>query len=394
MSRCTSGTTTNHTYNSFSQLTNTGYVYDALGRNTSIPSVDTPNQTGAITLAYNTNDQVTLISQAGVSTSYGYDVEGRRLNESTGGVTTTKHYTDSSDNPAWSVQTGAGAPAKTEIYLPSLGSGLNVVTTTQNNVKTVSMQLHDLRGNTVTTIDLDTDTATAWSSYDEYGNPVTTNPTNTNNINYSTYGQAERATTITGLILMGARVYNAITNQFLGQDPIRAGNENAYTSPTDSINSTDFTGSICDPGSVNTGAHVSGAFEFCPKPVVPSQARTFNKIFFKQLSTFGTTSWKKQKFEQKPTALGVASENLASFRVDRRFSTLNIASSHYSWERNLVWLKRAMASGRPIVLTDNPYPAWGKGNLGGKTYSKELGVLRKNGHTFLRVGGGLWIARR
>ncbi len=243
---CSAGTTTNHSYNSFSQLTNTGYLYDALGRNTVIPAADAPNSNGAITLTYNTNDQVTGILQAGNSTSFTYDAEGRRLNETSAGATTTRHYTDSSDNPTWTTQTGSNA--KTEIYTPSLGTGLNVTTTIQAGVATGSMQLHDLRGNTVTTINLTNNTATAWCSYDEYGNPDPSNPANTANINHTTYGQAERATNTTGLILMGARVYNPETNQFTSPDPVKGGNENGYVYPNDPINGSDSAGEYGSKG--------------------------------------------------------------------------------------------------------------------------------------------------
>ncbi|MCX8530422.1 MAG: DNRLRE domain-containing protein [Rhodoluna sp.] len=242
---CGAGTTTNHTYNSFSQLTSTGYQYDALGRNTLIPSADTPNGGNAITLAYNTNDQVTQISQAGATTNFSYEAEGRRLTETSGTQITTRHYTDGSDNPTWSTQATTAAPntvTKTEIYTPSLGTGLNITTTIQAGVATGSMQLHDLRGNTVSTIDLTTNTATGWCSYDEFGNQEGSNPANTANINYTTYGQAERATNATALILMGARVYNPETNQFTSPDPVKGGNENSYTYPNDPVNFQDFAG--------------------------------------------------------------------------------------------------------------------------------------------------------
>jgi RHS repeat-associated protein len=104
------------------------------------------------------------------------------------------------------------------------------------------VQLFDLHGNTVSTVDLVSDTVSGWLSYDEYGNPDAGNPANSNNINYTTYGVAERATNSTGLMLMGARVYNPETNQFTSPDPVKGGNENGYTYPNDPVNTSDFTG--------------------------------------------------------------------------------------------------------------------------------------------------------
>jgi RHS repeat-associated protein len=240
-----SGVRPSFNISNFAKVKHTGYQYDALGRNTAIPAADAPNNNGTITLAYNTNDQVTQISQSGATTNFSYEAEGRRLTESNGGLITTRHYTDSSDNPTWSTQAATATPntiTKTEIYTPSLGTGLNVTTTIQAGAATGSMQLHDLRGNTVTTIDLTTNTATGWCSYDEFGNQDSTNPANTNLINYSTYAGAERATNTTGLILMGARVYNPETNQFTSPDPVKGGNENSYTYPSDPIKMQDFAG--------------------------------------------------------------------------------------------------------------------------------------------------------
>jgi RHS repeat-associated protein len=240
-----SGVRPSFNISNFPKVKHPGYQYDALGRNTQIPAADAPNNNGIITLAYNTNDQVTQISQAGATTNFSYEAEGRRLNETSGNTTTTRHYTDGSDNPTWTTQAAVNVPntvTKTEIYTPSLGSGLNVTTTIQNGTLTGSVQLHDLRGNTVTTIDLTTNTATSWCTYDEFGNQDSSNPANTNLISYSTYAGAERATNATGLILMGARVYNPETNQFTSPDPVQGGNENSYTYPNDPINMQDLSG--------------------------------------------------------------------------------------------------------------------------------------------------------
>jgi RHS repeat-associated protein len=237
---CGATTTKTNSFNAESQLTTSGYVYDALGRNTFIPAVDAPANNSGISLAYSLVDQVTGITQNGSTTSFTYDALGRRVNETAGSLTTVRHYSDSSDNPEWTTQQ-SGANLTTEIYTGSLGAGLAVTTTFKGTARTSSMQLTDIRGHTVTTLDLDSNSVGAWSVYDSFGNPQTSQ-TNTNLINYSSYGQQERATNTTGLILMGARVYNSETNQFTSKDPIKGGNENSYTYPNDPMNTHDFSG--------------------------------------------------------------------------------------------------------------------------------------------------------
>ncbi|MEY3663505.1 MAG: hypothetical protein RI919_1021, partial [Actinomycetota bacterium] len=148
----------------------------------------------------------------------------------------TKHYTGTSDNPAWS-SNNAGV---TDIYTSSLGTGLNGTVTLDNGVKTLSLDVNDLRGNTVTRINVDSATTDSWVSFDEYGNRDSASTGKL--VTYDAYGQYERATTSQGLILMGVRVYNPATNQFTSPDPITGGNETTYTYPNDPINKTDFDG--------------------------------------------------------------------------------------------------------------------------------------------------------
>jgi RHS repeat-associated protein len=237
---CGATTTKTNSFNSESQLTTSGYVYDALGRNTFIPAVDAPANNAGIHLAYSLVDQVAGITQSGLTTSFTYDALGRRVNETVGNQTTIRHYSDSSDTPEWTTQQ-SGANLTTEIYTGSLGAGLAVTTTFKGTLRTSAMQLTDIRGHTVTTLDLDSNSVAGWSVYDSFGNPQNSQ-TSTNLINYSSYSQQERATNSTGLILMGARVYNPETNQFTSKDPIKGGNENSYTYPNDPVNGSDFTG--------------------------------------------------------------------------------------------------------------------------------------------------------
>jgi hypothetical protein len=79
------------------------YAYDALGRVTAIPGVDTPAGTGAgaITLGYYNTDAVAAVTQGGSTTSYTLDTANRRQVSTSPTDTVTRHYTDGSDNPTW-----------------------------------------------------------------------------------------------------------------------------------------------------------------------------------------------------------------------------------------------------------------------------------------------------
>ncbi len=99
------------------QATVTGvYAYDALGRVTTLPAVDTITGAGDVTLTYRGDDSVESISQAGVSQTFGYDISARRVSATTTGPggtrTLTRGYADTSDNPSWTVQTRPAVSCK------------------------------------------------------------------------------------------------------------------------------------------------------------------------------------------------------------------------------------------------------------------------------------------
>lgn len=255
----TGGQTTSWAYDTADRITG-GYTYDTLGRATTIPAHDTPAGTpaGNLTLGYYNTDAIASITQNGSTTSYSLDPVGRRsvaTTAPTGGGTATQtvahHYTNPGDNPTWVDTTTNGTTTRTR-YASSLAGdlALTITTPTGGGTPTVTLPLADPHGDTPTSITLPTTgpatTLTDWTDTDEYGNPLTTNPgtttTSTTGIGYGWLGAKQRATTTTGLLLMGARVYNPVTGAFTSTDPVYGGNTTAYTYPQDPVNKFDLTG--------------------------------------------------------------------------------------------------------------------------------------------------------
>ncbi|HZX03864.1 RHS repeat-associated core domain-containing protein [Kribbella sp.] len=79
-----------------------------------------------------------------------------------------------------------------------------------------------------------------WNNYDEYGNATATSSTGP--VEYGWLGAKQRAVSGAGLTLMGVRLYNPQTGLFATTDPVDGGKANAYTYPSDPINSFDLDG--------------------------------------------------------------------------------------------------------------------------------------------------------
>jgi len=252
-------TTENLTYNSYSQLTNTGYLYDVFGRATTVPSVHTANNLGDVVFGYSPVDRITSQKQGTVQTDYTFDVLGRRYQDKVGTtVKTVRHYLDETDNPSWVTGTGTAA-GQTDVYSSSLSSGLSVTRKTIGTTTTNYMNVGNLHGDTIISLQLPaTGYVTGPSElnvYDEYGVQQTpeldNRPVGIGNysdttqlfvLTYGSLGQPQRETTDTGIQFMGARGYNPITGQFLSPDPVQGGNETPYNYPNDPLNSSDISG--------------------------------------------------------------------------------------------------------------------------------------------------------
>lgn len=265
----TGATTTTWSHDTADRITNTGYVYDNLGRTTTIPQADTPlaqagGTPGDLSLSYFDTDQIQAQTQNGTTVANTLDAAGRPLTQATGPAggsatsTTTMGYTDSSDSASFE-STTSGGTTTSESYVDGPDGLLGATLTSAG---TVQLAVSDPLGDTVSQITLPT-TGDApglddWSNNDEYGladNPATTGTTATNptgdatgGFGYGWEGAHRRATTSTGIVQMGARLYNPIAGTFTSADPVFSGNDTAYTYPQDPINGSDLTGKRGGPG--------------------------------------------------------------------------------------------------------------------------------------------------
>jgi RHS repeat-associated protein len=251
-------------YDSADRLTTSGggadaYVYDSLGRATTIPSVDAPYSAGgSMAVSYYAGDQVASVTQGAgddrVHTSYTLDVAGRRVSETVeaysypaGGVrypysTTTWHsYTDpAGDNPfvSWNA-------SETFYHYPGLSAGLLSVFRFDDG-SSRTQYLTNPHGDVVAEVQYSLGgpayLGSPFAGYGDYGETPIPQYGRGNPARAGWHGSDHRLTTGHGLTLMGARLYNPVTGAFTTPDPIPGGNTTAYAYPQDPINGDDITG--------------------------------------------------------------------------------------------------------------------------------------------------------
>jgi large repetitive protein len=275
----TGATTTSWSHDTADRITSAGstsglggaYAYDLLGRVTTLPQSDTPaaratgSSPGAVVIGYYDNDAVASITQGGQKTAYRLDADGRRTVAATGPVggtatsTLTRHYTDASDNPGWAT-TDSGTGTATERYVGGISGDLALTLHSGDAAGTVQLTVTDPHGDAPAQITLpisgDAVGIDSWAAWDEYGNPIDAATTGTSPLNpdgvtssalgggtgYGWLGGKERGLDSSGLILMGARLYNPTTGAFTSLDPVAGGNSTAYAYPQDPINMFDLDG--------------------------------------------------------------------------------------------------------------------------------------------------------
>ncbi|TQS42778.1 RHS repeat-associated core domain-containing protein [Cryptosporangium phraense] len=241
----TAATSKTWTYDTADRTTSTGYTYDALGRTSTVPSADTANSAGDLTVSYYTNDLVRALTQAGTTTTYALDVlPSRARSWGNGSTTNTNHYDSDSDAPSW---TAAGSTYRRNIAGPD-GALAAIYDSATGKTR---IQITNLHGDilAIAASNLTTDPGIlATFETDEYGNPR-----DSGDIGYVRYGylgdHQRAADNPAGITLMGVRLYSPATGRFLQRDPLVGGSCNDYEYGCgDPVNQLDLDGRcICLP---------------------------------------------------------------------------------------------------------------------------------------------------
>jgi RHS repeat-associated protein len=208
-----------------------------------------------LTVAYYANDVVQRINDSFVTWTYGLDANNRvlttnGLDDDDDPLTITNDYADSSDSPAWTVDTNGTVIRY--IHDP-------------NNMAAVSIKygqatyaLTDPRGDNVLQINSSTtgindpaDGMSTYKGYTDFGNKdirCWETECESDDVFYGNYydylGGLERTSTdVGGIILMGTRLYNPTTGRFLTPDPVQSGSANPYDYANQNpLNSADASG--------------------------------------------------------------------------------------------------------------------------------------------------------
>ncbi|MFY1616319.1 RHS repeat-associated core domain-containing protein [Micromonospora sp. WMMD736] len=229
------------TYDTADRVNTAGYGYDALGRTTAVPAIDTATTSGGdVTIAYHSTDLVDTITQGGRTTDYVLDVTGERIRSWTDNATgapvqSLYHYDGDEDSPSWTQET-AGRFTRPVSGLSAMAGIFD------SDSAQVNWQITNLHGDLVAAIHGGDEGLSSTSEADEYGTPR--NPGDIGTQRYGWLGAKQRAAdTPSGIILMGVRLYNPATGRFLQTDPVEGGSCNDYDyACADPVNAFDLDG--------------------------------------------------------------------------------------------------------------------------------------------------------
>ncbi|MFI6779553.1 DNRLRE domain-containing protein [Micromonospora sp. NPDC050276] len=241
---CQSGdaaSTRTWTYDTADRMTSAGYVYDALGRTRTVPEADTANPAGGdVTITYHATDLVDTITHNGRTTDYALDVTGERIRswtDTAGGTTEqrTHHYSGDEDSPSWTQESA-------DSFTRPIAGLTGIAAIFDSGDSTPEWQVANLHGDVIAGIH-NGDQGLSWTSEStEYGAPRSADAAGSER--YGWLGDKQRAAdTPSGIVLMGARLYNPTTGRFLQVDPIYGGSCNSYEyTCADPVNQVDLDG--------------------------------------------------------------------------------------------------------------------------------------------------------
>ncbi|MFE4637095.1 DNRLRE domain-containing protein [Streptomyces sp. NPDC056773] len=229
------GTTVNHTYDSADRITDSGYAYDALGRTTALPGTAVDYYTSNLVRRQTTGSKRQTWELDASQRFRSWTVESNTSGSWAQTASKTNHYAADGDSPSWIVEDSPSGGV-TRFVSSAVG---DFAATTSATGATV-LQLTNIHGDVALQLPLDTAQAPVALDTDEYGNPRAGQPES----RYDWLGGKQRSSeTVSGLTLMGVRLYNPATGRFLTADPDPEGGANAYVYCSgDAVNCSDPTG--------------------------------------------------------------------------------------------------------------------------------------------------------